>query len=512
MNHSIQRLRSFFGYSLIAVAAATCGVVVWEGRFAHSPSQAYAQQAITADSARGSLQNEAAIAGADQLSAAFRNVARSLKPSVVSIRSVVEAKQQVRSGRRQQFQPNIPPEFKQFFGDRFPGFDFEIPEEPQGNRPQQVGTGSGVVVSSTGHILTNNHVVEGADKLEVQLSDKRTFEAKVIGTDPKSDIAVIKIEATGLVAASVGDSSLMQVGDWVIAIGSPFGLTQTVTSGIVSATNRDEVGITAYDDFIQTDAAINPGNSGGPLLNLRGEIIGINTAIASRSGGFNGIGFAIPSNTADHVLKSILKTGKVTRGFIGTQIGDITSERAKELGVPADTQGAIVSVVSKGGPADKGGLQPGDIVTAINGEKIATSSRLKKAVALIAPGSTVKFDVLRNGKPTILNVTIEEQTDEKLAALQNGDTLSALGIAVAPLTPEVAKELGLTKDDRGVVISKVDRNSPLAGSIVPGEVIVSVNNEPISTVEEFEKMIGTAKLPIRMVVKNAKQAHLVEIR
>ncbi len=413
----IDRLRSFLGYSLIAGAAAASGVILWEGRLAHNPSQAYAQQTVTAGQARGSLQNDAAIAGADQLSAAFRNVARSLKPSVVSIMSVVEARSTPRGGRRDQQIPNLPPEFKQFFGDQFPGFDFGIPNEPQSGR-QQIGTGSGVIVSSNGHILTNNHVVKDADKLEVQLSDKRTLEAKVIGTDPKSDIAVIKIDATGLVAAPIGDSSLMQVGDWVIAIGSPFELTQTVTSGIVSAINRDEVNITAYDDFIQTDAAINPGNSGGPLLNLHGEVIGINTAIASQSGGFNGIGFSIPSNTADHVLKSILKSGKVTRGFIGTQIGDITAEVAKEFGIPADAQGAVISLVLKGGPADKGGLQPGDIVTAINGEKVASSSRLKKAVAMIAPSSKVKFDVLRNGKPVSLTIAIEEQTDEKLAALR----------------------------------------------------------------------------------------------
>ena len=208
MFRSIDRLRSFFGYALISAIAAVGGVIVWEGRLAQSPSQAYAQQAVTSNLARGSLENEVAIAGADQLSAAFRNVARSAKPSVVSIRSVVEAKPPVRNGRRgQSLQPNIPPEFRQFFGERFPGFDFEVPQDSQGSRSQQVGTGSGVIVSSNGHIVTNYHVVEGADKLEVQLSDKRTVEATVIGTDSKSDIAVIKIDATGLVAAPIGDSS-----------------------------------------------------------------------------------------------------------------------------------------------------------------------------------------------------------------------------------------------------------------------------------------------------------------
>ncbi len=484
--------------------------MLWEGGSVATPSQAYAQQAFTADTARGNLQTDAAIAGADQLSAAFRNVARSLKPSVVSIRSVVEAKPAVRGNRRGQQQiPGIPPEFRQFFGDNF---QFEIPEEQQRGRQQQEGTGSGVIVSADGHILTNNHVVAGADKLEVQLSDKRTLEAKVVGTDPKSDLAVLKIEATGLVAASIGDSSLMQVGDWVIAIGSPFGLTQTVTSGIVSATNRDEFRITDYDDFIQTDAAINPGNSGGPLLNLRGELIGINTAIASRSGGFNGIGFSIPSNIADYVLKSILKSGKVTRGFVGTQIGDITAENAKEIGVPLGTQGAVISVVSKGGPADKGGLKPGDVVTAINGTKIESSSQLKRVVAAFQPGTNVKFDVLRNGKSISLNVQIDEQTDQKLAALAGGGTLSALGITVEPLTREVAKEFGLSSGDGGVLVSKIDRDSPLAELVAPGEVIVSVNNEAVSTPDELAAAMGQAKLPIRMVVRNATSERMVIIR
>lgn len=508
MIRSIGQFRRLLGYSFVAATAAIGGIVLWEGGSAATPSQAYAQQAFTADAARGSLQTEAAVAGADQLSAAFRNVARSLKPSVVSIRSVVEAKPMARGGRRGQQIPGLPPEFRQFFGD---GFNFDIPEGPQRGRPQE-GTGSGVIVSANGHILTNNHVVEGADKLEVLLSDKRTLEAKVVGTDPKSDLAVLKVEATGLVAAPIGDSSLMQVGDWVVAIGSPFGLTQTVTSGIVSATNRDEFRITDYDDFIQTDAAINPGNSGGPLLNLRGEVIGINTAIASQSGGFNGIGFSIPSNIADYVLKSILQNGKVTRGFVGTQIGDITPANAKEIGVAADAKGAVISVVSKDGPADKGGLKPGDIVTAVNGGKIENSSQLKRVVASFQPGTNVKFDVLRNGKTISLNVLIEEQTDKKLAALAGGGTLSALGIAVEPLTREVAKEFGLSNKDGGVLVSKIDRDSPMAELVAPGEVIASVNNEPVSTPEEFASAIGQAQFPIRIVVRNATSERMVIIR
>ncbi len=508
MIRSIDQFRRLLGYSLVAATTAVGGIVLWEGGSASTPSQAYAQQAFTADAARGTLQTEAAIAGADQLSAAFRNVARSLRPSVVSIRSVVEAKPVARSGRRGQPIPGLPPEFRQFFGD---SFNFDIPEGPQRGR-QQEGTGSGVIVSSDGHILTNYHVVEGADKLEVKLSDKRILEAKVVGTDPKSDLAVLEIEVTGLVAARIGDSSLMQVGDWVIAIGSPFGLSQTVTSGIVSATNRDEFHITDYDDFIQTDAAINPGNSGGPLLNLRGEVIGINTAIASQSGGFNGVGFSIPSNIADYVLKSILKSGKVTRGFVGTQIGDVTPDNAKEIGVAPGTKGAVISVVAKGGPADKGGLKPGDVVTSVNGEKIESSSQLKRVVASIQPGTKVKFEALRNGKVVSLSVVIEEQTDKKMAALAGGGTLTSLGIALEPLTPENAKEFGLSNGESGVLVSRIDRDSPLANLVVPGEVIVRVNNEAVSTPEEFASAIEQAQFPIRIVVRNATSERMVIIR
>ncbi len=511
MIRSFNQLRSLLGYSVVVAAAAVGGAVIWEGRSAVGPSQAYAQQSVTSSQARGGLQSDA-IAGADQLSAAFRNVARSLKPSVVSIKSVVEQpRQTVRNGRRNQPMPAVPPELRQFFGDQFPGFDSGDQDATPSPRRQE-GTGSGVIISTNGHILTNNHVVNDATKIEVQLSDKRVLQAKVIGTDPKSDIAVIKIEATGLVAAPIGDSSLMQVGDWVIAIGSPFQLTQTVTSGIVSATNRDDVGITDYDDFIQTDAAINPGNSGGPLLNLHGEVIGINTAIASGSGGFNGIGFAVPSNTADHVLKSILKDGKVTRGFIGTQIGDVTPEIAKELGVSSDVRGAVVSLVSKGGPADKGGLQPGDIVVAVNGENIDRSAQFKKIVASIVPGTQVKLDVLRKGKTSALNILIEEQTDEKLAAIQGGNVISSLGIVVEILPSDVAKELDLAKEDGGVLISKIDRTSPMARAVSLGEVILKVNDQTVSTPEEFAAAIGKGQLPIQLIVRNATSSRRVVIR
>ncbi len=483
------------------------------------PSVAYSQQAAIAEVSATALNNKA-IASADQLSSAFRDVAKTLRPAVVSIQAVAESKPaaRVRGGRggQPQLPPGIPPEFRQFFGgDVFPfpmpGDDEGAPlQGPQGRRSS--GLGSGVIVSPNGYILTNNHVVEGASKLEVRLSDDRKFEAKVVGTDPKIDIAVLKIEASGLVPARIGDSASAEVGDWVIAIGSPFGLNQTVTSGIISATHREEVGITQYDDFIQTDAAINPGNSGGPLLNLRGEIIGINTAIASQGGGFNGIGFAIPSNVANNALQSILKNGKVVRGFIGTQIGDMTEERAEQLGLPKSTEGVYIESVAAGGPAEKGGVKPGDIIQSIDGEKITSSSKLRRHVATLSPGTAATFNVLRDGSTVPLKVTIEEQTDEKLAQLANKGGAEALGITVEPISPEVAADFGLEANSVGVVVKEVNSQSPAANAIQPGEIILEVNGMKISSAEEFKAAANKGKGTVRLLVRNATSTRMVILK
>ncbi len=504
---SIQDWRSFLTVTAIAAAGAFGGIVWWESRSAREPSAVYAQQAATADAARVNL---ATVAGADQLSAAFREVARALKPSVVNIHSIVEAKArpQVRRGGRS----GLPPELEDLFGRQFPGFQFQFPEMPeeesqQEGMPQEreMGQGSGVIVSRDGHILTNNHVVQGADKLQVVLSDDRKFEAKVIGTDPKADIAVLKIEASGLTPALIGDSSMMQVGDWVIAIGSPFGLSQTVTSGIVSATHREEFGITAYDDFIQTDAAINPGNSGGPLLNLRGEVIGINTAIASRSGAFNGVGFAIPSNTADSIMKSILQYGKVKRGYIGVSLAELSDEIAKAIDVPPSTPGAYVGSVLKEGPADKGGLQVGDIVTSVNGEKIPSYTRLRKVVAALPLDKPAQFEVLRDGKTVKLSIVVEEQTEEKLNQLAGANAISSLGIEVEMVPADTAREFRLGKKDGGVIVTALDRDSPLRSAVQVGEVIVRVNNVTVTNAEDFAQAVGKAGKQVLLDIVNARQ-------
>ena len=456
-----------------------------------SPSVAYAQQAAVADQAKSGLATSA-----DQLSQGFRNVAKAVKPSVVSINVSIKPVQAQSPGRGRR--SPLPPEFEQFFGRGLSDdFDFQMPQR------KQEGMGSGVIVSPNGYIVTNNHVVRGADELQVKLSDNRTFEAKVVGTDEKGDIAVLKIEASGLVAAPLGDSTQMEVGDWVIAIGSPFGLAQTVTAGIISAVNRDEH-ITEYDDLIQTDAAINPGNSGGPLLNMKGEIIGINTAIASRSGSYDGIGFAIPSNIVNNTLQSILKHGRVMRGFIGTRIEDLTPEAATQLGLDQATTGAYIALVAEGGPAQKAGLQAGDVVVGLDDKPIEGSAQLRKIIAMYAPDSKVQFQILRKGKPKTVTVQIEEQTDEKLAAMSGGRIIEKLGVEVDLPPAARAKQSGLTRDDGGVIVTRVDPNGALGELLVEGDIILNVNDQPISNPTDFVKAAGMIQDTIKIVVRRGR--------
>jgi serine protease Do len=464
--------------------------LLWQLSEQHAaPSVAYAQQAAVADQAKSGL-----VASADNLSQGFRNVAKAVRPSVVSINVSVKPSQPQTRGRRSP----LPPEFEQFFGGGlFDDFEFQMPER------RQEGMGSGVIVSADGYIVTNNHVVRGADEVQVKLSDNRIFEAKVVGTDEKGDIAILKIDASGLVAAPLGDSSALEVGDWVIAIGSPFGLAQTVTAGIISAMNRDEH-ITEYDDLIQTDAAINPGNSGGPLLNMRGEVIGINTAIASRSGSYDGIGFAIPSNIVNNTFQNIVKHGRVLRGFIGTRIEDLTPEAAAQLGLDSATTGAYVALVAEGGPAQKAGLQAGDVVVAVDGKPIEGSSQLRKTIAMYAPDSKVKFEILRKGQPKTLTVQIEEQTDEKLAAMSGGRVIEKLGVEIDVVPSARAKQSGLTREDGGVIVTRVDPSGALGELLVEGDIILSVNDQAVRNPTDFVKAAGMSEDMIKIVVRRGR--------
>ncbi len=403
----------------------------------------------------------------------FADVVSKAAPAVVSVATTRVIRTSDR-GRNPLFED---PFFRQFFGGGIPRMG------PQRER----GLGSGVIVSSDGYILTNSHVVDKATKILVRLADKREFQGKVVGTDPRTDIAVLKIGATGLPTLPFGDSSRVRVGDIVLAIGQPFGVGQTVTMGIVSATGRGGLGIEDYEDFIQTDAAINPGNSGGPLINNRGEIIGINTAIIGPSGGNNGIGFAVPVNLAHNVMDQILKNGKVIRGYLGAIVQDVTPAIAKQFGVKG-TKGALLGDVQDGTAADEAGLKRGDIITAINGKPVEDARRLRLAISLTPPGTTVKLTVVRNGKPMEVSVKLRELPDEMAKSGAPGVQSGTLdGVEVDELTPRIARQLGLDASVFGVVITDVDPNSSAYDAgLRRGDVIQEVNHKPIRNKRDFE--------------------------
>ncbi len=426
----------------------------------------------------------ASIEEAKVLSEGLADVSFKVKPVVVNISSV-------KIIQSMQMTPELDPFFKDhpfrfFFGDEF----FERFRQAPGERRQyrQQGLGSGFIVDKRGYILTNNHVVQDADEIKITLADNRTFEAKIIGTDPKSDLAVIKIEGKDLPVAKLGDSDKIRVGEIVLAVGSPFGLTQTVTSGIISAKGRANVGIADYEDFIQTDAAINPGNSGGPLVNLDGEVIGINAAIVTRSGGYQGIGFAIPINMAKIIMEDLIKTGKVTRGWLGVSIQEITDDLAKSFGLKKP-QGALVADVIEGGPADKAGIKRGDIVTGLAGKEIQDVANLRNQVAALEPGKTVEVTVIRDGKEKTMRVTIGSLSAPKMAV---ADITKKMGLDVQELTPEIASRLGY-EGQEGVLVTGLTPGSP--GQLVGlerGDLIQEVNRMKVKDLDSFNRAFGKA--------------------
>jgi serine protease Do len=407
----------------------------------------------------------------------FVALAKKMKPIVVNISST-----QVSESHGAQ-------EFGNPFGEDDPFNDFwrrffggPVPRGPQ----RQRSLGSGFIIDADGSILTNNHVVENAQKIVVKLADDQEYEAKVVGRDSKTDIAVIKINAkTSLAAASLGDSDHLEVGEWVVAIGNPFGLDSTVTSGIVSAKGR-HIGQGPYDNFIQTDASINPGNSGGPLINLRGEEIGINTAIFSRSGTNIGIGFAIPINLVKELLPQLRGKGKVTRGYLGVLIQKVTPDIAESLGMEKG-YGALVANVSKDGPAEKAGVKVGDVIVEFDGKEIKDSGDLPIIVARTPVDKKVRMKVLRDKKEVLLNVAVGELKEEEVAATvpEKGE----LGLTVQRLTPQIAESLGLEKAD-GVVVTAVEPGSAAdEAGIRRGDVILEVDRKPIRNLEEYRKSI-----------------------
>ncbi len=399
------------------------------------------------------------------------DVAKRARPAVVNISTSVSSKSQ--SSRRSPFLDD--PFFRRFFGEEFER-RFEAPESPL-----QQGTGSGVIVREDGYIITNNHVVEAGDEIQVTLADKRNFTAKIIGTDPKTDLALLKIEAKDLPVLPWGDSGKLQVGEIVMAVGSPFGLNQTVTMGIVSAIGRANVGIVDYEDFIQTDAAINPGNSGGALVNLQGELIGINTAIFSRSGGYMGIGFAIPSNMAKTIQTSLTEHGKVVRGWLGVSIQDLTVDLQEQFNAP-DQNGVLVSDVVDDSPAEEGGLKRGDIIRQYDLRKVTDSRHLRSLVAETLPDTSVKIKVIRDGDEHQLKIMIAELPEDlEVLASAADEARGKHGLAGITVKP--------SSRNRGVEVTDVKVASAASrAGIRKGDVILEINREQVASVSDFQRL------------------------
>lgn len=412
----------------------------------------------------------------------FASVVRPALPAVVNISSSKIVKN---VGSQSPFLND--PFFRQFFGDQFGQFF-----GPRTQRERSLG--SSVIVSQDGYILTNNHVVNGATDIKVFTNDRREFEARIVGTDPKTDIAILKINASGLSPLPLGDSSQIQIGDIVFAIGDPFGqLPGTVTMGIVSATGRSGLGIEGYEDFIQTDAAINHGNSGGALINLHGELVGISTAIVSESGGNEGVGFAVPINMARSVMEQIVKHGKVVRGYLGVYIQNLTPELAKAMGIKED-HGALVADVSAGGPASRAGIEKGDVILEIDGKPVGDINQLTLQVSESAPGTTIHLKVLHNTEAKTVAVTLGELPEKSEQAAANQSSEGALaGVQVENLTPEIAQQLRLPAMTKGVVITGIDPSSPAADTgLQRGDVIQEVNRRPVTTVREYQRALADA--------------------
>ena len=401
---------------------------------------------------------------------ALVEVVSAVRPTVVNISTTRVVTTQGGGGFNDPF-------FRRFFGDQ--------PSQPR--EEERSSLGSGVIVSTEGYILTNSHVIKDADTITVTLADKREFEGKLVGTDPKTDIAVIKIEAKDLHAIGWGSSDDLRVGEFVIAVGSPYGLDQTVTSGIVSAKGRANVRIADYEDFIQTDAAINPGNSGGPLINIRGQLVGINTAIFSTTGGYQGIGFSIPSNMVQVVMDSLIKHGKVVRGWLGVTIQPVTSELAEQFKLK-EARGAIISDVTEGSPADKGGLRRGDVILEFEGKNVTDSVNLRNRVAATAPNTKVTFKVSRNGKLKTITLAIGELTPENLASV--GAYSNVLrNVQIQELTPEIKQSLGITSRVSGVVVTDAPEDTGLQRA----DVILEINRQGVEDVVTYNKVV--ARIP-----------------
>jgi serine protease Do len=423
-----------------------------------------------------------------QMGKAFAKISEKASPAVVGIKASQTITQQI---------PDWPfgDPFDDEFFQRFFGRPLPRQRTPQTRKYQQLAQGSGFIVSPDGYILTANHLVGDAEKVLVKLGDNPEVEAKVIGTDPASDVAVIKIKGDNLPFLELADSDKLEVGEWVLAIGNPFGLSHSVTAGIVSAKGRSGLQLAEYEDYIQTDAAINPGNSGGPLLNLDGKVVGINTAIVTGHLAFAGnigIGFAIPINLAKSSYDQLVETGKVVRGFLGVSIQDLTAEKAPFFGLNQDSKGVLIPEVSADSAAEKAGLKPGDVIIEFNGRSVESAKELQRRVSALKPDTTVEIVVMRDGKQKTLTAKLSERPSKEQIALGGTETLEKLGLAVQNLTTDLAEQYnyqGLT----GVVVTQVEPGSiaDLAG-IEPGALIMEVNRKPVENTKSFKEAIEEA--------------------
>ncbi len=450
------------GLTVLAMVLALCGYLVL-------PEISLAAPKVSSKS----------IESLTKIGHAMAEVSASVKPAIVNISTTRTVKI---SGGADPFFDD--PFFRRFFGDNF---GRQRPPKEQ----KSAALGSGVIVSSDGYIITNYHVVKDADEIKVLLADKREFSGKVVGSDPKTEISVVKIEAAGLPTLEWGNSDALEVGEIVLAIGNPFGLNQTVTMGIVSAVGRANVGIADYEDFIQTDAAINPGNSGGALVNVRAELVGINTAIFSTSGGYQGIGFAIPSNMVKSIMSSLVEKGRVIRGWLGVSIQSITPELAKQFNLKGE-KGVLVSDVSENGPAEKAGLKRGDIILEYDGKNTDDPSQFRNMVANTAPGEEHSLKVLRNDQVITLKVTIGELPSDQQA--QGSAYEGALrGISVQDITPEIMKKLNIPARVKGVIVRDVEEDSPAAGVLMQGDIIQEINRKKVGSVKEYQEVAAGIK-------------------
>lgn len=430
----------------------------------------------------------------EHLGDAMAKIAEQVKPAIVNISTT----RMVKAQRHPFFDD---PFFRRFFGDEL---------ERQQKR-KITNLGSGVIASSDGYILTNNHVIEGAEDILVKLSNNKEYKGKVIGTDKRTDLAVIQIEEKNLPTIKWGDSDKLRAGEFVLAVGNPYGLNQTITMGIISALGRSGIGITDYEDFIQTDAAINPGNSGGALVNLKGELIGINTAIFSTTGGYQGIGFAIPANMANSIMKSIITGGKVVRGWLGVNIQPLTPELVKQFNLK-DDKGVLLSDVVEGGPAEKADLKKGDVIIEYDGKKVESPIQLRNMVAATPPNKTVNITIIRDSKPIIVKVSIAELPSEiqMASGIQSANTFR--GITVQELTDEILKRSGITRKLKGVVVSSIADTSPAFGRLNEGDIITEINRKPISSVADFNSItskIASDKDVLLSIIRGGSSLFLV---